>query len=63
MLLIPALLLLAGCGHKMALPEEEPGGDIPFSGYFVYGTWENVGRVTDILVTENQWLFLAEDST
>lgn len=60
--LIPCLLLLAGCGHKMALPEEEPGGDIPFSGYFVYGTWENVGEVTDILVTENQWLFLAEDS-
>ncbi|MFH1681469.1 MAG: hypothetical protein ABIH26_12625, partial [Candidatus Eisenbacteria bacterium] len=60
---ITALLLLAaGCGHKMPLPVEEAGGTIPFSGYFVYGSWENVGNVTDILVTENQWLYIAEDS-
>jgi hypothetical protein len=61
-LLLGVLAAASGCGNKMALPEEQDRGEIPFSGYFVYGTWENVGRVTDILVTENQWLYLAEDS-
>ncbi|MFH1278840.1 MAG: hypothetical protein ABIK65_10730 [Candidatus Eisenbacteria bacterium] len=60
--LLTAALLLAGCGNKMDLPVETPGGSIPFDGYFVYGVWENVGNVTDILVTENQWVYLAEDS-
>ncbi|MBN1825754.1 MAG: hypothetical protein JW958_05760 [Candidatus Eisenbacteria bacterium] len=56
------LLLAAGCGNKMDLPTETPGGQIPFDGYFVYGVWENVGNVTDILVTQNQWIYVAEDS-
>ncbi|MBM3320176.1 MAG: hypothetical protein FJY73_05805 [Candidatus Eisenbacteria bacterium] len=61
-ILFALLLFAAGCGRKMPLPVEEDRGEIPFSGYFVYGSWENVGNVTDILVTENQWLFFAEDS-
>ncbi len=61
MLAIPALLL-AGCGNKMDLPVESETGAIPFDGYFVASVWENMGSVTDILITENQWLYMAEDS-
>jgi hypothetical protein len=62
-LLVLALLAAAsGCGNKMDLPVEQKGGAIPFSGYFVYGVWENIGFVTDIAVTRSQWLYIAEDS-
>jgi len=60
--LIAAILLLAGCGNKMDLPVETEKGEIPFDGYYVYASWGNVGVVTDILVTQNQWIYLAEDS-
>lgn len=63
LLLATLLPLVAGCGNKMDLPVETPGGSIPFDGYFTYGVWDNVGFVTDILVTQNQWLYFAEDST
>ena len=57
------LALVAGCGNKMDLPVETKGGVIPFQGYFVASVWDDVGFVTDILVTRAQWVYFAEDST
>ena len=62
-LLIVPMLLLPGCGNKMDLPSETSGGEIPLDGYFVSSVWNGMGDVTDMLVTKNKWLYIAEDSS
>ena len=47
----------------MDLPTETSGGEIPLDGYFVSSVWNGMGDVTDILVTRNKWLYIAEDSS
>ena len=63
MILLLFVILIAGCGNKMELPSETPHGFIPFDGYYIASVWNGMGCVTDMLVTQNKWIYIAEDSS